>query len=338
MTPRWHDNDNGIPEEELQAYVDGELDGRRRAAIEAYLATNAAEAVRIAAYRAQNVAMHALFDPAQGGGAVPPRITELARQLDKELGGAAKARRRGRLLRNRPAVAAAAVLLFCASAAGGLALHGSRWQGDPLVALARQAGGGQAGAASPLQLASSVPQTGAEAQAGAESALQVTAWLAALPGRAPARLPDLQALGFELAAERVIATNSGQPAAQLLYQNGEGQRVTLYMRAGGKAGRTGFTVFREGASTRYVWQDSHMAYSLVGKMAQDRLLRIAEAVSRSLQQAAEKPLVPETATPPAGLESAVQSEGDMPATPLEEDGLTPDGPLPEPSEEAAKET
>jgi hypothetical protein len=198
----------------------------------------------------------------------------------------------------------------------------------------------------PLQLASSAPQAGAETQAAAEGSRQVVTWLAAQPGKAPTRLPDLEALGFELVAERVITTNSGQPAAQLLYQNGEGRRVTLYMRAGGKAGKTSFTFTREGEAAQFFWQDSHMAYSLIGKMAQDQLLRIAEAVSRSLQQSAQEPAAPETAP----LEPAVQSEHDkpvtplpatpLPAAPLNDGTLAPESPLPLPerSEETPKET
>lgn len=341
MTPTWHDNDNGIPEEELQAYVDGELDGRQRAAIEAYLATNAAEAVRVTAYRAQNIGLHALFDPARQSddSAVPPRITELAQQLDAELRATAERPRRGNFLRGHRAIAASLALLLTAGTAGWLALQQGGWNDDPLVAFTRQAVSER-----PLQLASSAPQLGAETQAAAEGPRQVVTWLAAQPGKAPTRLPDLEALGFELVAERVITTNSGQPAAQLLYQNDEGQRVTLYMRAGGKTAKTSFTFTRDGEAAQFFWQDSHMAYSLIGKMAQDQLLRIAEAVSRSLQQSAEEPAAPESAAP-APLEPAVQSQGDKPAaplpvTPLNDGTLAPESPLPLPerSEETPKET
>jgi hypothetical protein len=152
---------------------------------------------------------------------------------------------------------------------------------------------------------------------------QVVAWLAAQPGGAPQRVPDLEALGFDVVAPRVITTASGQPAAQLLYQDAAGQRVTLYMRAGGKAGQTSFTFTRDGDAAQFFWQDSHMAYSLVGKMAQEKLLRIAEAVSRSLRGDAVPPAAPPAAEPPASLESAVQSGDAKAAGPAPENPPAP---------------
>src|SRR3546814_20552915 len=74
------------------------------------------------------------------------------------------------------------------------------------------------------------------------------------------------------------------PAAQLHYRDDNGQHVTLTMRAGGQAGQTSFTFARDGADSRFVWQDAHMAYSLVGTIAQEKLLEIAEAVSLSLHE------------------------------------------------------
>lgn len=344
MTPDWHDNDNGVPEEDLQAYVDGVLDPRRRSAVEAYLATNAREAARLAAYRAQNIGLHALFDPARKSdkSPVPPQMAALARQFDAELrDDREKHYRNRRFLGGYRALAASLALLLTAGTASWIALQQSGWNDAPLVTLTRQAASDQPGGDKPLQLASTAPQGGGEGQAGSapEGTRQVVTWLAAQPGKAPTRLPDLEALGFRLVAERVITTKSGQPAAQLLYQDDEGQRVTLYMRAGGKAGKTSFTFTRDGEAAQFFWQNSHMAYSLIGKMAQDQLLRIAEAVNRSLQDAAEEPAAPQPMAP-APLEPAVQPEAGKPAAPVHDGTLAPEAPLPLPEgiEETPKET
>ncbi|MEQ8355517.1 MAG: hypothetical protein RH942_08265 [Kiloniellaceae bacterium] len=313
MTPRRHDNDNGAGpgEADLQAYVDGQAGGRRRSAIEAYLATKPGEAARLAAYRDQNIGLHALFDPLIKDDAVemPPAMAALVSNLQSQLDRDARAPRPPR---NRyRCLAAGIAVLLTAGAAGWLAFDHAPWRQDPLVALTRQA------SETPLQLASSAPP--ATTTATQNSRPKVATWLAAQPGGAPARLPNLEALGFERVTERVITTAGGRPAAQLLYQDDSGQRVTLYMRAGGTAGGTAgqitFTFARDGESSQFLWEDSRMAYSLVGRMAQDKLLRIAEAVNDSLGGRSPEQAPPQRAAPPATLEPAIQRSDDKAAAP-----------------------
>lgn len=279
-------NDNAVAEAELQAYVDGQLEGRRRAVLEAYLAGRPDEAARLAAYRQQNIALHALFDsaPANDGDAdaAPQRLTALAIQLDKQLGAdTMRSKRRPIALRR---FAASVALVLSASAAGWLAAGHLDGGGDALVNLTRQA------AEAPLQPATAPPANGTTS-----GDRQVIAWLAAQPGDVPTTVPDLEALGFRLSGERLVTTADGRPAAQLLYSDEGGQRVTLTMRSGGKAGQTSFTFARDGEAARFFWQDAHMAYSLSGSMAQEKLLQIAETVSASLRDPANDPPQQESA-------------------------------------------
>jgi anti-sigma factor RsiW len=282
MTPNRPDssrpgNDNAVPEEALQAYVDGQLDSRHRAAIEAYLAGRPDEAARLAAYRKQNIGLHALFDSASargGDGEPAPQLTALAAQLDAQLHTTTTRKRRRPVILRR--LAASVVVMLSAGTAGWLALDQVTGGSDALVNLTRQA------AEAPLQTAGTTPA--AVAPAGER---QVVAWLAAQPGDVPTTVPDLEALGFRLSGERLVTTADGRPAAQLLYSDEAGQRVTLTMRSGGKAGQTSFTFARDGEAARFFWQDAHMAYSLTGAMAQEKLLQIAEAVSASLRDEAE---------------------------------------------------
>ena len=51
-----------ISDADLQAFVDGRLDAKRRAEVEAYIAANPEAARTVDAYRAQNAALHAAFD------------------------------------------------------------------------------------------------------------------------------------------------------------------------------------------------------------------------------------------------------------------------------------
>ncbi|WP_340117581.1 hypothetical protein [Pelagibius sp. 7325] len=341
------DGGSTVGEDELQAYVDGQLDNRRRAAVEAYLAAAPHEAARLAAYRSQNIGLHALFDPldelgdptARSAAALPPGLTALAHEVEAQLDlrravTQPKARTTARRLSR---LAASIALLVSAGAAGWIALEQNGWNHDPLVAFTRQAA--QTAPASPqttqklgpaLSAATPVATGGPVAAGGKASERQVAAWLAAQTGNttasgaAPATLPDLAALGFELIGERVITTAGGPPAAQLLYQDDAGQRVTLTMRAGGKAGQTSFTFARDGAASRFMWQDAHMAYSLVGQMEQDKLLRLAEAVSDSLRHEAA-PAGGTVAAPAGSTAGTEATESTVPSAPTES---APAAPLP----------
>jgi len=307
--PAGHDNDNALREDDLQAYVDGQLELRRLASVEAYLANHPAEAARVAAYRLQIAGLHALFGPRPGTygarTALPPALALLACELDAHLRqpaqSAAPPRHRPRRASRR--LAAAVALLLTAGAATGLALTQPAGPDGPLIAASR------------LTL---------------EWPLQPAAGLATQPGSVPLRTPDLAALGFRLVAQRAIDKDAGPPATQLLYQDAEGQRVTLSMRAGGKAGQTSFTFRRDGAAAQFLWQDEHLAYSLIGRMDEARLLSIAETVSRSLRGDPQDP-----AHPAATLDSAGQTGADKALTPPLDSsadpqaGAPPTVPLPE---------
>jgi len=340
MTRSWPEqacpgNDNSVAEDELQAYVDGQLDSRRRAAIEAYLAGRPDEAARLAAYRMQNIGLHALFDPQpgnrQGEETPPPRLAALAGALDARL---ADERRPGTAMPRLRNLAAGIALLMAAGTAGWLAVEQSGPRHNSLASLTRQT------SETPAQ---PVAQVASAAASGGER--QVVAWLAAQPGDVPASVPDLEALGFRLMAEKVLPGASGTPAAQLRYEDDAGQQLTLTMRSGGSPDQTSFTYTRDGDGSRFAWQDAHLAYSLAGSMAQDKLLEIAEAVSRRLQEDAASPVVQEAAQAPATTGS---SEGTAvpvaplePASPAKPAPLIDKGPLipvPLPESGAPKET
>ena len=202
-------------------------------------------------------------------------------------------------------LAASIALLVTAGMAGWIAVEQLGPRRDSLVSLTRQA------SEAPIQPAAQVASV-----AAAHDDRQVVAWLAAQPGEVPASVPDLEALGFRLMAEKVLPNAGGTPAAQLQYEDETGQQLTLTMRSGGNAGQTSFTYTREGDSSRFVWQDAHLAYSLAGSMAQDKLLEIAEAVNQRLQEDAAPAVVQEAAQTPVEAGGSEASSA-VPVAPLE---------------------
>lgn len=284
--PRNPDNDNRVSEDELQAYVDGQLPAGERKRIEGHLAAHPRESERLEAYRKQNIGLHALFDYPQYDSQdndpsladLPPDMAAIARQLDREI-----------ILSTRPMsqfrnLAAGVALLVAASGAGWIAYERFSEPSDPLVAFTRQAAEAHARLAG-------YQATGSGA--AGERGRQVVTWLSEQPEGAPLRLPDLESLGFRLVADRVLPPAAGGRAAQLLYKDKEGELITLYMHAGyRRAGRepveTSFTFRREGQVSQFFWQNGRFAYSLIGMMEQNRLLEIAEVISEELQREARE--------------------------------------------------
>ncbi|WP_420349198.1 anti-sigma factor family protein [Pelagibius sp.] len=306
--PQWQKpppgSDNSVSEEDLQAYVDGLLPAADRARVEAYLARRPDESERLAAYRKQNIGLHGLFD--SGGsdsgssdsgrgedfGDLPPQMAMLAQQLDDRLQVAAPRRSYAKQFRS---LAAALAVMITAGGAGWLTYDQFFRPSDPLVAFTRQAAEAHARLAE-RQLAGMA--------ASETSGRQVVTWLSEQPEGAPLRVPDLESLGFQLIAERVTPTASGQRAAQLLYQDEDGHRISLFMRAGRSNANTSFTFAREGEASQFFWRSGSFAYSLIGMMEQKRLLEIAEVISEELQREVTEA---EAGAAPSGQSDAVSA-------------------------------
>ncbi|WP_299398171.1 anti-sigma factor [Pelagibius sp.] len=323
--PQWQEppsgNDNSVSEEDLQAYVDGLLPAADRARIEAYLALRADESERLAAYRKQNIGLHGLFDSSNDGSGstddldrLPPQMAMLAQQLDGKLRAAAPRRSYSRPLRS---LAAALAVMITAGGAGWLTYEQFFRPTDPLVAFTQQAAEAHARLAE-RQLAGS--ENGGR---------QVVTWLSEQPEGAPLRVPDLESLGFQLVAERVTPGANGQRAAQLLYQDEDGERISLFMRAGRSNANTSFTFTREGEASQFFWRSGSFAYSLIGMMEQKRLLEIAEVISEELQKNAADAEAGAKAPGPGEAVSATIAPAITPADTV--DGSESDSMVPKPA-------
>jgi len=110
------DRDSPVTEDELHAYVDGEIAADRRGAVEAWLASHPEHAARVAHWRAQADAIRARYD------AIASEPVSARFDLDKLARGS----------RSWRAVAAAAVI--AAFLAGGVV--GWMAVGEPIVAVA----------------------------------------------------------------------------------------------------------------------------------------------------------------------------------------------------------
>ncbi|MGH6960993.1 MAG: anti-sigma factor family protein, partial [Dongiaceae bacterium] len=99
------------------------------------------------------------------------------------------------------------------------------------------------------------------------------------------RVPALARVGYEFLGGRLLPADGGV-AAQLMYQNTAGSRVTLYFKRGDRDGNTAFRyVVEEGLSVFY-WRDGDVAYALSSELPREALLVVRNEVYSQLDPGA----------------------------------------------------
>jgi anti-sigma factor RsiW len=273
-------------EHELQAYVEGALGAERRRAVERHLRANPREAERIAAYRAQKAVLAALLDDASASS--PPRaMSSLAAALARKLEQQRRARAGFR------SVVAASLLI----AVAGIGWFGrgeyDHRQGGFASILTQQAAQGYrmyAGA-----------DGFADQMAGAE-ATDPFHWLAQRALGQNLVAPDLRPLDYLLVGGWVFPTQFGS-AVQLLYRDGAGAVVTLYVVYGGAPLPESFSYAQDGDLMLLFWRSQNVGYCLAGRLGQPQLAAIAELVALQVKATATTPAT----APPFDVRKRVES-------------------------------
>lgn len=246
--------------EELHAYVDGRLDAPRRAAVEAHLAAHPDAAARVEEWRRQAAGMRRLFDPVLDE-PVPPRLLR-------------RPGRRSEAPAFRPALLrqAAAVLWLCIGMALGWVAH-ERLVPAPAAApvVARAAIGAH------LVYAAEVRHP---VEVGADQSDHLFTWLSNRLG-GPVRAPSLEAAGWTLVGGRLLPSDSG-PAGQFMYQNGAGERLTLYVARTAGGQETAFRSMRAQGVGAVWWLDRGFAFALAGQADHQALQRAAHLAYQGL--------------------------------------------------------
>jgi anti-sigma factor RsiW len=246
------DREQTVTEDELHAYVDGELAPERRGAVEAWLAAHPDDAARVAAWRQQAELIQARY----GGVAneKPPQRLEVARL--------ARRRRYG-----MGALAAAAVIAaFVAGGAAGWFARGvevasssdlTRFTTDALDAYRLYA----------VEVRHPVEVPG-------DQRPHLVEWLSKRLG-APLRAPELERLGLKLVGGRLLPGPTGA-SAFFMYEGPSGERFTLYCgHTSDQETALRYTAGEHNAA--YYWVDRDLAYVLIGPAERDRLHAIAQA-------------------------------------------------------------
>lgn len=90
--------------------------------------------------------------------------------------------------------------------------------------------------------------------------------------------PDLREHGLKLIGGRLHA-DSGHPAALYMYERDDGERVTIYVRAQSKPARPeGFNTAQDRGFRVIHWADQDLSYAITGKIELAKLQSVAQFV------------------------------------------------------------
>lgn len=242
-------------EELLHAYVDDLLEPARRAEIERYLAEHPDERSRVESYQRQRDLLRDAFDGVLHE-PVPERI---------------RVERLGK--RQHPALRAAAVLVWIAfGAVLGWIVRGEQ-PGTPAQTAAETELVQRARMAHVIYTAEN--NRAVEVAASQQDAM--IRWLSKRMNAA-VRVPNLTEFGFQALGGRLLPGSRG-PACQIMYQNAEGKRLTIYLARADAGARP----LRFGDDDRVhvvFWSDGTLAFAVSGELGNEQLARIAAAVAR----------------------------------------------------------
>lgn len=257
-----------ITETELHAYVDGELTAGERVEIEAALASSPSDQELVRDVREINDALRQRYAGSLSEPLAPALRKPLARLGRKQIFNA----------RTLVRWAAAVAILIAAGAAGYL-VRG-------LVAEPR---GSEAAFVTTALDAHTVyvPEVRHPVEVKADEA-HLVRWLAKRVG-ADVRAPALGPLGWRLMGGRLLPDH-GLPAAQFMYEDASGRRLTLYVRKETGLNNTSFRFHEKDGFGSFYWIDRPLAYALSGRLSRDELMNLANIVYAQLEaQDASKP-------------------------------------------------
>ncbi|ODV05946.1 MAG: hypothetical protein ABT20_13305 [Rubrivivax sp. SCN 70-15] len=252
-------HDDAPSDDELHAFVDGQLAAARMPALLDWLHAHPDDAARVAAWQAQRLALRRLHR-ATDVGATPPA---LLRPLD-------------RLRRRRASLyASAAVLLLGVGLVVGRLTAPGTCERAPALAAAGPAFVRDAAVAYAVY----TPEVRHPVEVGAADEAHLVQWLTKRLG-APLKAPSLLEQGFRLLGGRLLPGADG-PRAQFMYESAAGQRVTLYVTVFDPRhppAETAFRSVRDGAVESFYWVDGRMGYAFSAALPPADAMAIATAV------------------------------------------------------------
>lgn len=252
-------------ERDIHLALDGELPQDERAAYERWLEIHPDMEAKRRRYEADRDLLHGavagvLDEP------VPDRLTKIMAGETRPASSNSAPRWR----------MAAAALIFAAGGLGGYFLGASGWR--PVNGTAIQLADG-AIAAHAIYAAEKLHVV----EVGADQKEHLVGWLSKRIG-VTLVAPDLSAEGFELIGGRLLPAAATKTAAQFMYQDRTGNRISLYVARDSSNTETGFRLLEEGDTRALYWLDDGYGCAVAGNLPEEVLVKVADTAYRQLLQ------------------------------------------------------
>lgn len=255
-----------VPDAELQAFVDRRLAPERAAEIARRLAGDPLLASTVAAYRYNDDRLRAALR-ALAGDAVPARLADA---IDRPVSTRAYERR-------RRVAAAIAAMLFVAAGSAGWWATGPFESGQNAAIERWNAVAVEAVYAHRLYAhdpANPVEMTGADR-------LELSGWLARHLDQPGFIVPDMTQKHFRLLGARLLPAGT-DTAALVMYENGFGERLTLYVR-NGQTGESGPRWIGQPGGGAFYWVDDGCSYVVTGLASRQSVEEFGRALMEQLE-------------------------------------------------------
>jgi anti-sigma factor RsiW len=259
-----------ITADALHAFADGQLGEAERAAVERYLAAHPDAAADVDAWQRQNDAMRALFPAPAANEPVPARLSP------HRIAHVVRIARRQSFMN----IAAAVTLVVLGSGIG--------WFGRDYLTPTKAASAYLIEAA--VTAHTLYVKEKSRAVEVAADAPNLMTWLSNRI-TTPIDAPNLTSEGYTFLGGRLLPSNPEDgipgPAAQLMYENGEAQRVTLYITAALPDKKEAWQFETVGGVEAYYWANSAVTCTVVAAIPEAELRTLGRKIFEQLTRHAE---------------------------------------------------
>lgn len=246
-----------VTEDLIHAYVDNQLNQEEMRKFEKLLQEDSNLAEKVIAYQTLNSQLHELFDPV------------LSEEIPNSISVQQPVRKARRSFFN---FAASLLLLFTGGLSGWYLKDVVDKKQELLVTLVQPA---------TYAHVVYVPEVKHPVEVTADQEKHLVKWLSKRLGN-NINAPNLIEFGFQLVGGRLLPSKHG-PAAQFMYENTSGDRLTLYVQSNEVMDKNTAFRYSETESTRsFYWIDGKLGYVLSGNTSKSQLLDTAHSVYQQL--------------------------------------------------------